>query len=83
MENIVNPFIIKGYVSKEYFCDRKNELETLHRNVKNGSNTTIISPRKMGKSRLIFRFFDDLTTKIQSVYQIYDLFLSRWLEVKY
>ncbi|MCL1851107.1 MAG: ATP-binding protein [Bacteroidetes bacterium] len=77
MKNIVNPFIIKGYISKEYFCDRKNELETLYRNVENGSNTTIISPRKMGKSGLIFRFFDDLTTEIQSVYV--DIYASRTL----
>ena len=77
MKNILNPFIINGYVSKKYFCDRKNELETLHRNVENGSNTTIISPRKMGKSGLIFRFFDDLTTQIQSVYV--DIYASRTL----
>jgi len=57
MKNIINPFIIKGYVSKEYFCDRKKELEMLHRNVQNGGNTTLISPRKMGKSGLILRYF--------------------------
>jgi len=57
MENTANPFIIKGYVSKEHFCDRKNELEILHRNVENGVNTTFISPRKMGKSGLILRYF--------------------------
>jgi hypothetical protein len=45
--------------------------------VENGSNTTIISPRKMGKSGLIFRFFDDLTTEIQSVYV--DIYASRTL----
>ena len=41
MKKFLNPFIIKGYVSKEYFCDREKELEILHRNVQNGSNTTI------------------------------------------
>jgi DNA-binding MarR family transcriptional regulator len=77
MKNIVNPFIIKGYVSKEYFCDREKELEILHRNVQNGVNTTLISPRKMGKSGLIFRYFDDLSTEIQSIYV--DIYASRSL----
>jgi len=49
MKKIVNPFIIKGYVSKEYFCNREEELKILLRNMQNGSNTTLISPRKMGK----------------------------------
>ena len=77
MKKLVNPFIIKGYVSKEYFCDRKTELETLHRNVLNGVNTTLISPRKMGKSGLIFRYFDDLQVEIQAIYV--DIYSSRSL----
>jgi len=77
MKNIINPFIIKGYISKEYFCDRKKELEVLHRNVQNGGNTTLISPRKMGKSGLILRYFDDLPTEIQSIYV--DIYSSRLL----
>ena len=77
MKNIINPFVIKGYVSKEYFCDRIDELEILHRNVQNGGNTTLISPRKMGKSGLIFRYFDELPTEIQSIYV--DIYSSRSL----
>ena len=79
MNNIVNPFIIEGYISKEYFCDREKEVEILHRNVQNGSNTTLISPRKMGKSGLIFRYFDDLSidNSIQSLY--IDIYSSRSL----
>jgi len=77
MKKNVNPFIIKGYVSKEYFCDRGAALEILHRNVKNGGNTTLISPRKMGKSGLIFRFFDDLEPEIHAIYV--DIYSSRSL----
>jgi len=75
----INPFVIEGYIAKEYFCDRKNEIETLHRNVQNGCNTTLISPRKMGKSGLIFRYFDDLSAE-NSVQFIYiDVYSSRSL----
>ena len=80
MKNILNPFIIKGYVSKEYFCDREKELETLHRNTTNGINTTLLSPRKMGKSGLIHRYFEDLFTQktFQTIYV--DIYSSRTLK---
>ncbi|OQA01980.1 MAG: Archaeal ATPase [Bacteroidetes bacterium ADurb.Bin408] len=70
MNHTTNPFIVKAYLSKELFCDRENELNVLHRNFNNGINTTIISPRKMGKSGLIHRFFDDLNFEkdLASVY---------------
>ena len=60
MDNDINPFITKGYRSKEYFCDREFELEILRKSVKNDINTTLISARRLGKSALIYRLFDDL-----------------------
>lgn len=75
----INPFIVKGYITKEYFCDRKKELKTLHRNVQNGCNTTLISPRKMGKSGLILRYFDDLSVKNLIQFLYIDIYSSRSL----
>jgi len=46
---IENPFISKGYVSKELFCDRKNELKNLENNAKNGLDTTLFADRKIEK----------------------------------
>ena len=60
MNNNVNPFLTVGYISKSYFCDREYELEILNKNVKNGINTTLISARRLGKSALIQRLFEDL-----------------------
>ena len=60
MDDNVNPFLTIGYVSKEYFCDREYELEILKRYAKNGVNTTLFSIRRLGKSALIQRLFDDL-----------------------
>jgi len=60
MNNVVNPFLTIGYVSKSYFCDREYELEVLKKSVKNGINTTLISARRLGKSALIQRLFEDL-----------------------
>ena len=79
MKNVVNPFIIKGYLSKDYFCNRENELDALHRNALNGSNTTLISPRKMGKTGLIYRFFEDLSSENSFISIYIDIYSSRSL----
>ncbi len=73
----MNPFIIKGYHSKELFCNRQKELETLKRNLENGAGTTLISPRKMGKSALIFRFFDELKADSAVECLYVDIYSSR------
>ena len=70
MEKDINPFLIKNYISKHYFCDRENELNILLRNAKNNVNTTLISPRRLGKTGLIFRFFEYLEEEksFESIY---------------
>ena len=60
MERCLNPFLITRYESKSYFCDRENELELLRKNIQNGVNMTLISARRLGKTALIYRFFEDL-----------------------
>ena len=39
---IANPFILRGYVSDEYFCDRDKETADLMTEIKNGNNVTLI-----------------------------------------
>ena len=63
MEREINPFFITGYESKSYFCDREYELEVLRKNVENGINTTLISARRLGKTALIYRFFEDFESE--------------------
>jgi hypothetical protein len=60
---IENPFILEPYRSKEYFCDREKETEEIIRNITNGRNTTLISPRRLGKTGLIFRVFDEMNER--------------------
>jgi AAA+ ATPase superfamily predicted ATPase len=52
-----NPFIVSGYVSPDYFCDREKETADFIRKVTNGSNLVLISPRRMGKTGLIEHCF--------------------------
>ena len=55
---ITNPFIINGYIPSEYFCDRKEESKKLTQMLTNGENVCLMSPRRMGKSKLIQFCYD-------------------------
>lgn len=57
MKKLLNPFITYGYESAEYFCDRRNETDTLVRLLTNGNHVALISPRRMGKTGLIHHCF--------------------------
>lgn len=57
MSIVNNPFIVGGYLSPHYFCDRETETEQLIRNITNGRNVVIISVRRMerqGSSAIVF-----------------------------
>ena len=66
-----NPFILEPFRSKEYFCDREQETEEIIRNIANGRNTTLISPRRLGKTGLIFRVFEEIKERALSYETIY------------
>lgn len=74
----MNPFLIKGYLSPEYFCDRIEETETLLRNINNGADTTLISPRKYGKTGLIYHLFETIQRNKLPIETLYvDIFATR------
>jgi AAA+ ATPase superfamily predicted ATPase len=52
-----NPFIISGYISPEYFCDREEESGRLLNAIRNGRHLTLFSTRRMGKTGLIRHVF--------------------------
>lgn len=57
MDKIRNPFTISGYVSAKYFCDRVEETKELTGALVNNRNTALISPRRMGKTGLIYHCY--------------------------
>lgn len=66
-----NPFTYRAYTSKEHFCDREDELKTLLSHCTSHVDTTLISERRMGKTGLIHRLFEeikDLNIPILPVY---------------
>ena len=58
-----NPFVLVGYEGPEYFCDRVAETKALIRAIVNGSNVTLLAPRRYGKTGLISNVFHALAKK--------------------
>ena len=57
---IQNPFVVGRHVSAPYFCDRSEETDSLVKQLENGRNLALISPRRMGKTGLIMHCFEDV-----------------------
>ena len=63
-----NPFVLVGYSGPEYFCDRERETQKLVSWLENGSNVTLMAPRRYGKTGLIHNVFHHLPDGFRSVY---------------
>jgi AAA+ ATPase superfamily predicted ATPase len=75
-----NPFLITGYNSPEYFCDRKNETTTIFDALHNGRNVTLIAPRRMGKTGLIRHAFYNLKEQHTDIVTLYvDIYATQTL----
>lgn len=74
----MNPFTLNYY--PEYFCDRVSETRQLNENILNGLNTLLHSPRRLGKSTLIFHLFHQLEKKGKYETIIIDLFATSNME---
>lgn len=75
-----NPFLISGYHSPEFFCDREQETAKILDALSNGRNVTLIAPRRMGKTGLIrhaFYHFKEQQPEIVTLYM--DIFSTQSL----
>lgn len=52
-----NPFVTSGYVGAAYFCDRVHETHQLTKLLVNGNNVVLMSPRRLGKTGLLYHCF--------------------------
>lgn len=75
-----NPFILYGYESEKYFCDRKEETCQLLQSLENGNNVAIIAPRRIGKTGLIENLFHQ--RKVQKDYYTFliDIYATKTIE---
>lgn len=77
-KKVVNPFIYQGYESPEYFCDRIEETKIMTSTLYNGRNITLISPRRLGKTGLIWNTFHHIKSENKDAICIYiDIFPTK------
>lgn len=75
-----NPFLVSGYHSPEFFCNRELEKSTMVEALYNGRNITLISPRRMGKTGLIRHLFYNLKKENSNIVTFYmDIFSTQSL----
>ena len=77
MQQNINPFLLSGYISEEYFCDREQETAKVISALNNGRNITLISPRRMGKTGLIRHVFNRIQQESDVVCYYVDLYQTR------
>ena len=66
-----NPFLITGYHSPEYFCDREEEAGKIINALHNERNLMLVAPRRMGKTGLIKHTFYKLREQQPDIITLY------------
>ena len=77
MKILENPFALKGYHGKDYFCDREEELQRLLDAQKQGIDITMLAIRRMGKTGLIHHFFNETSPKNDIITIYFDVFATQ------
>jgi uncharacterized protein len=77
-----SPFSFGRAVRSDAFTDRESEIRRLTSNFQNGVNTTIISPRRWGKSSLVRKVADQARSKKIRIAMV-DMFAVRSEEELY
>ncbi len=62
------PFPTTGYYGPLYFCDRKEETDTLISNINGGQSTTLVAIRRIGKTGLIKHLQHLMSDKLICIY---------------
>lgn len=72
-----NPFVTNGYAGAEYFCDRVQESATLKSLLMNENNVALISPRRLGKTDLIWHVLEDEEIKRDYYRFVVDIYSTK------
>ena len=76
-----NPFLVYGYHSPAYFCDRETETQKIISALNNERNLTLIAPRRMGKTGLIKNVFHNMAEQEKKIFCFYmDIYSTRDLK---
>ena len=77
---MTNPFILYGYESEKYFCDREAETAELKRLLTNGNNVALIAPRRIGKTGLIEHLYHQKDIQRQYNTFLIDIYATKSME---
>jgi len=72
-----NPFVTNGYAGAEYFCDRVQETAALRELLTNENNVALISPRRLGKTALIWHTLDDKEIRHKYYCFVVDIYATK------
>lgn len=72
-----NPFVTSGYEGPDYFCDREEETAKLIRQLTNGNNVLLMSPRRMGKTGLLYHAFQQEEIRAEYHTFIIDIYSTK------
>lgn len=65
---MTNPFLLKGYLNKDYFCDREVETEKIITAIRNRQDLTIHAYRRLGKSALLKHVEGQMSKEFHFIY---------------
>ncbi len=65
---MINPFLLTGYHSPEYFCDRQMETGRITEAIQSSRNLTLISVRRLGKTTLLNHVEHQLNKNVVFIY---------------
>jgi hypothetical protein len=74
-----NPFVTNGYAGAEYFCDRIEESKIIGDLLCNENNVALISPRRLGKTDLIWHIFNNETFQRDYYCFVVDIYATKSL----
>ena len=74
-----NPFVTNGYAGAEYFCDRIEESKIIEDLLFNENNVALISPRRLGKTDLIWHIFNNETFQRDYYCFVVDIYATKSL----
>ncbi len=77
---VENPFLIRGYVTPEYFCNREKETQLMANAAFNGRDITLFSLRRLGKTGLIENVAYTLKKKHGYAYIYSDIYNTENIE---
>jgi len=60
MKKLQNPFLLTGFYSRKYFCNREPEMKELKDHFINERNVVLFSWRRIGKTALLICFLTDI-----------------------